>query len=157
MTGLLKREPKHLEKVEMFDWFDRMFEDWTRVLPFRRPTMFGREWTTEEMIRVDEFRENGTLVVRAELPGIDPDKDVELTVVDGMLHIVAERREEEKTEEKSYTRHELRYGSFTRVLPLPEGVAEADIKASYENGILEIRIPAPVVEPAATKIPIAKS
>ena len=157
MTGLLKRESKVPDKVEAFDWFDRMFDDWTRMLPFRRPTIFGRDWTTDEMIRVDEFRENGTLVVRAELPGLDPDKDVELTVVDGMLRIKAERKEEETTEDKSYVRHELRYGSFTRVLPLPEGVAETDVKANYVNGILEIRIPAPVAEPAATKIPIAKT
>ncbi|HEX4981020.1 MAG TPA: Hsp20/alpha crystallin family protein [Ilumatobacteraceae bacterium] len=157
MTGLLKREPKHPERVEVFDWFDRMFDDWTRMMPFRRPAFFGRDLTAEEMIRVDEFRENGTLVMRAELPGIDPDKDVELTVSDGMLRIEAERREEEKTEEKNYVRQELRYGSFTRVLPLPEGVSESDVKAHYENGILEIRIPTPKVEPTAVKIPIEKT
>ena len=157
MTGLLKRESKDLDKVEAFDLFDRMFDEWTRILPFRRSTIFGRDWPTGEMIRVDEFRENGTLVVRAELPGLDPDKDVELTVVDGKLCIKAEHKEEETTEDKSYVRRELRYGSFNRVLPLPQGVAEADVKANYVNGILEIRIPAPVAEPAATKIPIAKS
>jgi HSP20 family protein len=124
-------------------------------MPFRRP-LFGRDWTADEMIRVDEFHEDGTLVVRAELPGIDPEKDVEVTVLNGMLHIEAERREEEKTEAEGYLRHELRCGSFTRTLPLPDGVAETDIKADYKNGILEIRVPAP--EPApATKIPIAKS
>lgn len=156
MTGLLRHEPRQqFERVDVFDRFDRMFDDWMKVLPFRRPTLAGREWATEEMIRVDEFRENGSLVVRAELPGIDPDKDVELTVSAGMLHIEAERREEEKSEEKGYMRHELRVGSFSRLLPLPEGVFESDIKASYKDGILEIRIPAP--EPAsATKIPIAK-
>ena len=157
MTGLLKRESKVPDTVEAFDWFDRMFNDWTRLVPFRRPTIFGWDWPTEEMIRVDEFRENGTIVVRAELPGLDPEKDVELTVVNGMLSIKAERREEETTEDKAYVRHELRYGSFTRVLPLPEGVAEADVTANYVDGVLEIRIPAPVVEPAATKIPIAKT
>jgi HSP20 family protein len=158
MTGLLKREPKNLERVDAFDWFDRMFDDWTRMLPFRRPTFFGRDMATEGVIHVDEYRENGTFVVRAELPGIDPDKDVELTVSDGVLHIEAERREEKQTEEKSYMRHELRYGSFTRVLPLPAGVSESDVKASYKDGILEIRIPVPKVEPvAAVKVPIEKT
>ena len=156
MTELLKRE-SGLDNVDVFDWFDRMFDDWTGPLPFRRPTILGWNWMTEDMIRVDEFRENGTLVVRAELPGLDPDKDVELTVVDGTLRIKAEREEEETTEDEGYVRHEQRYGSFTRVLPLPEGVTEADVKVSYENGILEIRIPTPVVEPAATEIPIAKT
>ena len=156
MSGLLKRE-SDLDNVDVFDWFDRMFEDWTRPLPFRRPTILGWNWMTEDMIRVDEFRENGTLVVRAELPGLDPDEDVELTVVDGTLRIKAEHEEDETTEDGDYVRHEQRYGSFTRVLPLPEGVAEADVTATYVDGVLEIRIPAPEVEPAATKIPIAKT
>ena len=80
-------------------------------------------------------------VIRAELPGIDPDKDVELTVIDGILRINAERRVESKTEDKGYLRHELHYGSLTRTLPLPDGIKEADITASYKNGILEIRVP----------------
>jgi HSP20 family protein len=95
-------------------------------------------------------------VVRAELPGIDPDEDVELTVTDGMLHIEAERREEEETEDKGYVRRELRYGSFSRSLPLPEGATEADITATYKDGILEIRVPAPQ-PPPAKKIPVSKS
>jgi HSP20 family protein len=154
MAGLIKREAKHPEAVHMFDRFDRMFDEWTKMLPFRWPA--GGAWMPAEVIRVDEFHENGTLVVRAELPGIDPEKDVELTVADGMLHIEAERRQEEKAEEKGYVRRELRYGSFSRTLPLPEGVSEADIKANYTNGILEVRVPAPQPQPAK-KIPIAKS
>lgn len=152
MTGFLKREPRELERLDVFDRFDRLFDDWTKVLPFRR----GREWETGDLIRVDEFHEDGTLVVRAELPGIDPEKDVELTVSDGMLRIEAERREEEKAEEKGYLRRELRVGSFARTLPLPEGVSEADIEADYKDGILEIRVPVP--EPApATKVPVTRS
>jgi HSP20 family protein len=154
MTALTKREPT-LERFGMFDWFDRMFDDWTKVLPFRRPMMFGR-WFAEDMIHVDEFRENGTLVIHAELPGIDPSKDVELTVADGMLTIAAERREDKQVEEEGYLCRELRHGSFTRTLPLPPTTTEADIKASYKNGILEIRVPAPKAVPAK-KIPIAKS
>ena len=69
-----------------------------------------------------------------------------------MLYIEAERREEEKREEKGYLRRELRYGS----LPLPEGVTEADITATCKDGILGIRIPAPKRE-EATKIAISKS
>jgi HSP20 family protein len=153
MTGLLKREAK---PVEMFSRFDQMFDDWMKGLSFRRPMLFGRDWATEDMIRVDEFRENGNLVVRAELPGIDPDEDVELTVSDGMLHIEAERREEEKVEEKGYLRREIRAGSFSRTLPLPEGVSESDVSATYKDGMLEIRIPSPA--PASSKkIAISKT
>ena len=102
------------------------------------------------------YRDDGTLVVRAALPGIDPDKDVELTVVDGMLCIQAERREEEKREEKGYVRRELHYGSLSRSLPIPAGVTQADIKATYKAGMLEVRIPEPKPE-EARKIPISKS
>jgi HSP20 family protein len=150
MTALTKREPI-LERFGMFDW---LFDDWMKVLPLHRP-MFGR-WWTDDMIHVDEFRENGTLVIRAELPGIDPKKDVELTVADGMLTIEAERHEDKQVEEKGYLRRELRHGSFTRTLPLPTKVTEADIKANYKDGILEIRVPAPQAVPAV-KIPIGKS
>jgi HSP20 family protein len=154
MAGLMRREP-HGEAGDVFSRFDRMFEEWTRMMPFR-PMAFARWREAEELIRVEEFREDGTLVIRADLPGIDPDKDVELTVSDGILHIEAERREEEKREEKGYVRQELRYGSLSRSLPLPEGVTEADISATYKAGVLEIRIPEPKHEPAK-KIAISRA
>jgi HSP20 family protein len=116
-------------------WFEDLFRD---------PD--GRQ-----MIKVEEFTENGTFVVRAELPGIDPDKDVEVTVDDGVLHITAKRSEEEEKTERDFHRRELRYGSFTRVLSLPEGVDEASVVASYKDGILEVRLPMPATperEPA---------
>jgi HSP20 family protein len=106
----------------------------------------------DDLLRIEEFREDGTLVVRADLPGIDPDSDVDLSVSDGMLYIHALRREEDE----DYLRRELRYGSLSRALPLPEGVAKSDITATYKAGILEIRVPEPKQEPAR-KIPISKS
>lgn len=117
---------------------DRVFGDWLALFPM-----------SETTIRVDEYREDGTLVVKAELPGIDPDKDVEISVADGYLFISAERKEEEKKEGKGWVRQEMKYGSFSRTLSLPEGVSEADIEATYKNGILEIRVPMP--KPAEAK------
>ena len=154
MAGLTRREP-HGEAADVFGRFDRMFEEWARMMPFR-PMMFQRWREAGELIRVEEFREDGALVIRADLPGIDPDKDVELTVSGGILHIEAERRVEEKREEKGYVRRELRYGSLSRSLPLPEGVTEANITATYKAGVLEIRIPEPKREPAK-KIAVSKA
>jgi HSP20 family protein len=154
MPDLSRREPRE-EATDVFSKFDRMFEEWARMMPFRH-VPFPRWWEAADLIRVEEYREDGTLVIRADLPGIDPDKDVELTVSDGMLHIEAERREEEKKEEKGYVRRELRYGSLSRLLPLPAGVTEADITATYEAGVLEIRVPEPKRE-TAKKIAISKS
>jgi HSP20 family protein len=154
MAGLMRREP-HGEAADVFGRLDWLFDEWMRMMPFR-PMAFPRWLEGGDLIRVEEYREDGALVVRADLPGIDPDKDVELTVAGGMLHIEAERRKEEKREEKGYVRREVRYGSLSRSLPLPEGVTEADISATYKNGVLEIRIPEPKHQ-EAKKIAISKS
>jgi HSP20 family protein len=126
-----------------FSRMDRLFDEWFRSLPMRRPFGLAWDWPGEELIRVDEFRDGDTQVIRAELPGIDPAKDVQITAADGMLTIKAERRIEQDREDKGYTRHELRYGAMARTLPLPENVAEGDISASYKDGLLEIRVPVP--------------
>jgi HSP20 family protein len=146
---------KHEVTPRRLDFFDRLFDDWPEM--FRRPVVLWPERGFESM-GVEEFTEDGTLVVRVELAGIDPDKDVEVSVEDDVLHISAERREEEKTEERNYVHQEFRYGSFHRDLPLPRGTTQADVKASYKDGILEVRVPAPAEEsaPASVKIPIDK-
>jgi HSP20 family protein len=151
MANVVKREPR---SVEPFDVFDRMFDDWARLMPMRRPWFPSRDVIGDDLIRVDEYRDGQDLVIRAELPGIDPDKDVELSVADGMLTIQAERREEQRKEEKGHRRRELHYGSFSRSLPLPGGVKGTDVTASYKDGILEIRVPAP--KESSTRVPIAK-
>jgi HSP20 family protein len=139
-------------------WMDRMFDEWWRTLPLPRPWPGSEGSPGDDVIRVDEFREGDHQVIRAELPDIDPEKDVDVTVRDGMLRIAAQRRVEEEAQEKGYTRRELRYGSFSRTLPLPDGAEEKDIRASYKDGILEIRVPvrepAPPAEP--TKISISR-
>lgn len=137
-----------------FDVFDRLFGHWPGVV--RRQVMLFPE-TMEDVLRVEEYRDNGALVVRADIPGIDPAKDVEVTMSDGMLHIAAERREESTSEKKDFYRHELRYGSFSRTLPMPEGATEADVKATYRDGVLEVRVPISQSAPEATakKIPVA--
>jgi HSP20 family protein len=110
--------------------------------------------TTGWVPAVDVFSRNGDLVVRAELPGIDPAKDVDITVEDGVLMIRGERRHEEKAEEESYYRFESSYGSFQRSVPLPRDVKTDDIAASYENGILEVVVPKAGGSSVAKKIPV---
>jgi len=106
-------------------------------------------------MKVEEFRDDDTLVVRAEMPGIDPDKDVEIIVSDGMLHLSAERRSETTTEDKKGYRSEFRYGSFSRSVRLPAGAGEDDVKAAYTGGILEARIRIDEKSNGAKKIPIS--
>ena len=135
--------------------------DWTFPTPgwWSRFDEMLRDRDGRQMLRVEEFEQDGTLVVRAEMPGIDPDKDVEISVADGTLTLRAERTEEEETSKKHFHRKEIQYGGFFRTFPLPEGVKNEDISASYKDGILEIRVPAaqaPKTGPP-THIPIARA
>ena len=108
-------------------------------------------------IRVEEVMDGGELVVRAELPGVDPDKDVEITVSDHTLRIKAERRQETKVEEKDGYRSEFRYGTFVRTLNLPAGATDDDVKATYSDGVLEVRLPVDHAAAAARKVPITRT
>jgi len=108
-------------------------------------------------MKVEEFRDGDMLVVRAEMPGIDPDKDVEITVSDGMLHLSAERRSETKTEDKKGYRSEFHYGSFDRLVRLPAVATEEDITATYNDGILEVRIPIDDTRDGAKKITVSRA
>ena len=86
--------------------------------------------------------ENGNLVVKVDLPGIDP-KDVSISVTGDQLTIEGERKQEKKEEKKDYFYQELSYGKFSRTMPLPQGVDADKVKANYKNGVLEITMPAP--------------
>ena len=153
MSNLIRRRPATAPAG-----IDGVFDEWLRALQLRRPFGISWDWPGEDLIRVDEYRDGNTEVIRAELPGIDPDSDLEVMVADGMLRISAERKVEQRTEDKGYSRHELRYGSFTRTLPMPEGASEADVAATYKDGILEIRVPVPeqAASPEPTKIAVTK-
>ena len=123
---------------------------------FRR--FLSNQWDEAEWLRVEEFVEDKTLVVRAELPGIDPEKDVDISVADGSLVIRAEKEETSEKKDKDSYRSEFHYGSFVRAIALPSGVDEAQIVASYRDGVLEVRVPmGEPIEPAKVKIPINRS
>jgi HSP20 family protein len=144
--ALVRRE-RHWDWPELFGW---PFGEEGRGLAER---LFG--WK-EDVLRVEAYEEGDELVIRAEMPGIDPAKDVDISVADGLLTIKAERREENKQEDKAGYRSEFRYGMFRRSVELPAGVKEDDIKASYVDGILEVRVPAAEpAAPAVRKIPVS--
>lgn len=104
-------------------------------------------------VRVEDFIDDGTYVLRADMPGIDPDKDVEVTIEGDMVTIRGERREEQK--DKNH--HELHYGSFARSIQIPHGTKPEDVTAKYVDGVLEVRIPmATTEETAAHKIEVQR-
>jgi HSP20 family protein len=106
---------------------------------------------------VDVFDRDGDLVIRFELPGIDPAKDVWVTLEEGELMVKGERREEKEVKEKGYHRHETSYGAFERHVPVPADTQESDVKAEYKSGVLEVTVPRAAkatAKPAARAIPI---
>ncbi|MGB6453120.1 MAG: Hsp20/alpha crystallin family protein [Streptosporangiaceae bacterium] len=111
---------------DLLDWLEG---PWSAMLPFG----------SNQTFRVEDFRDDGKYMIRAELPGVDAEADVKVTVDSGMLTIRAERREESKQDRHS----EFKYGSMTRSIALPEGADPDKITATYDKGILEVTVPIP--------------
>ena len=91
------------------------------------------------LLRVEDEMDDGRYEVRAEIPGVDPAKDIDITVHDGMLTIKAVRSQTVE----SHGRSEFSYGAFARSLSLPSGADVEDVKATYEKGILTVSVPVP--------------
>jgi HSP20 family molecular chaperone IbpA len=106
-------------------------------------------------VRVEDYVDDQTYVVRAEMPGLDPDKDLDVHIEDDALVLRGERREEKH--DKNH--RELRYGSFTRSVRLPRGTRVDDVKASYTDGVLEVRVPleAGAAEVRRISIPVQRA
>lgn len=125
------------ELRDLFDPFGML--DWRPKLDFHP-------------IRIeDRFEEDGTYVLSAEMPGIDPEHDVELVVSEGTLTILAERSSERQDKRHS----EFRYGAFSRSVRLPANAKEEEITAGYAGGILAVRVPVtPPPKASARKIEV---
>lgn len=146
MTALARRDALHTDFPE---WITRWLAD--RNLTDRLLPAFAGSG-----IRIEELDEDGVHVVRAELPGIDPYKDVEISVHDGMLHVQGRRSERSDDRRNGTFRSEFRYGSFSRTLPLPAGATVEDVSATYRDGLLEVRLPVRKDEQAASDIPVQR-
>lgn len=86
---------------------------------------------------VEEYTDENSYVLRAELPDRNPEKDISVTVADGALTIAAKREQAKHDGQQS----EFRYGGVSRTVSLPAGVKGDDVSASYSKGILEIHVP----------------
>lgn len=91
---------------------------------------------------LDAWETEQDLVYAFDLPGIPKDA-ISVEVEDGMLLVSAERTREAEISDERYHRVERRHGTFSRSVGLPQGIAESEIKASYRDGVLEVRVPRP--------------
>lgn len=118
MTALTHRDKGAI--VDVLAWLEG-------PLTALRPTM-------GHPMRVEDYLKDGEYILRAELPGVDPEKDVEVTVSEGILTIKADRHE--TTEGRHHS--EFRYGTSVRSIILPPGADEERVRAIYGNGVLEV-------------------
>jgi HSP20 family protein len=138
MTTIARRSSSPI--AEILDWFDQ-------------GAPFGfRGLGLTPYVRIEDFMEGSTYVLRAEMPGVDPDKDIELSIDDNVLTIRGERHEEHKDK----NRHEFHYGSFARSIPLPRDVKPEQVTATYHDGVLEVRVPSAIEEHKPIAVPVQR-
>lgn len=104
-------------------------------------------------LRVEDEMKDDVYEIRAEVPGVDPTDDIEVTVLDGQLTIKAERSQTSETNGHS----EFAYGSFTRTIALPAGADEDDVTATYDRGILTVSVPLGEDQPAEKHVDVIET
>lgn len=137
------REPAKSEPARAlspFEMMERQFEN-----------LFGRPFATWGPVRrfiapeeltpsVDIYEEDGDVVLKAEMPGIRKE-DIEVNITDHTVTISAEKKKEEKIEDKNFYRQERFYGAVTRSFEIPSDVKADQVKAKFKDGVLEVRLP----------------
>ena len=132
----------------MDDMFERVAKEFFGSGGWERPRAEATMWEPA----IECHLENGNLIVKVDLPGIEP-KDVNISLLGTQLKITGERKAEKAQAKEGYFYQELPYGKFSRVLTLPEGIDADKVKTAYKNGVLEITMPAPK-QMISWKIPI---
>jgi HSP20 family protein len=155
MSGLNRKETNKMRLVPYFRRSEapattRLFEEFFNDFPFVGSWPETREsWVPS----VDILEKDGSLVLRAELPGMN-EKEIDLKLEGNTLTIKGERKMENEDKKNNYHRVESYYGSFSRSFRLPDTVDYEKIKAEYKNGVLTIKMPhKPEVKPR--EIPVS--
>ena len=142
------RRPSHLgEFMTLRQAMDRLFDN-----DVFRPFGWGAVPFDGPGLPLDVTTTPGELIVEASLPGIKPE-DVEITVENGTLTITGKTSDERRAEEGSYLVQEIRRGTFSRSVTLPNGLEPDLANATFEHGVLTLRIPkAEQVKPRRIRI-----
>lgn len=141
--------------------FDELQADFERLREMTTPLFSRGLWRNKPtdgnmawMPKMDVFRKDGNLVVKADLPGMKK-QDITVELEEGDLVLQGERREEKEVKEEDFYRCERTYGSFYRRLPLPAEVHAEQIKATFKDGVLEVMVPMPMDEIKPEKVMIS--
>ena len=155
--GLIRWDPfRTMNRWDPFSELREMQRDMDRLFNrFMGRDLSAQESTAGWMPLVESYMKGNDIVFKCELPGVDPkDVDVSFDETARELIIKGERKKETSTKEEDYLYREVSYGNFERRFSLPEGVKTDELKAKYNNGILEITVPAPQISKGAKKIEI---
>lgn len=144
-SELTKPTPTQLSRPSdifsvMRDEMDRMFERFERGWP-RLPGLISRGLGREGVMlpEVDVYEDQKQVTVEVDLPGVD-EKDVSVTMADGVLTIKGEKKSEREEKEENYYLSERSYGAFERSLTLPDTIDENKIEAQFDKGVLKITV-----------------
>jgi HSP20 family protein len=132
------------------DRWDQMFDD---II-----SGFSNFWpgTREMMVPLDIEETNNAILVKAELPGMSQ-KDIQVSVEEGILTIKGEKKKEAEEKGKTYHRIERSYGSFSRSIALPNSVDLEKVKATYKDGVLKVELgKKPEAQPRTVSIQVEK-
>jgi HSP20 family molecular chaperone IbpA len=127
-----------------------LFPEFSELFAGFPPLAGMRPVLDTNVMRLEDEMKDGRYVVRAEIPGVDPAKDIEITVRDGQLTIRAERSEKKDFDGRS----EFSYGSFARTVSLPAGADEDNIDATYDQGILTVSVGVSEPKPAERRVQV---
>jgi HSP20 family protein len=158
--SLLLINPRDLLSATPFELMRRFSEEMDRVFE-------GFGFSTSQASRgrggasqmemwappIEVFERGDNLVIRAELPGVN-NEDVKVRVTDDGLVIEGERKEEREEERGGFYRSELSYGRFYRLIPLPEDIDTGQVRAEFNNGVLEVNVPVPQRRQRQREIPV---
>jgi HSP20 family protein len=147
MAVPMKASPWGLRRFELFPGIDTIRREMDSL--FGSLAGMREGWVPP----LDVYEKEGEMVIRLDLPGIEK-KDVKVRVLDDVLMIEGERKLERKIEEENYLCQEASYGAFTRRIALPNPVEEYEVKATFENGVLEIHVPVKAETEKPKEIPV---
>lgn len=148
LRRLQKSMNKLMEDLGLSDWESRYLGEMQRIQKRMNEIMGEMEAPTVEgniIMPMADIREtDDAVIVTMDLPGVDK-KDVDISVTDNELRVVAERSEEKELSEKEFHKRERTYNRFERMVTLPVAVKSDEAKARLENGVLEVTLPKEIV------------